>query len=1023
MKLIDTSINRPTLITVIVILVIIFGVISLRETPIQMKPTVDKPTITVTTLYPSAAPQEVEEQITTPMEEKLKSVEHLKKLTSTSSEGRSVIRLEFEWGVDKDLASIDILKKINLVGNLPEDSETPTITAVTSDEEQPVFWMIIKSDKMSINELYNFADDFIKQRIERVSGVADIRVVGGQEREIQVILDFKELTARGITISQVKNAIKEQNRNARGGHIDQGKRRFVVRTVGLFESIEDIEDVIIAKNGSDIVYLKDIAVVKDSYKERTSALKEGGERAVAFGIRKKSGVNTIAVTNGIKEEMKRLSKELGPKGIRLSEAYDESDYIWDSINFVVSNLEIGAFLAAFVLIFFLKSLRSMAIIIISIPVSLIATFILIYLFDRSLNIISLAGLAFAVGMVVDNSIVVLENIFRHLEMGKSRVKASFDGTSEVWGAVLASTLTTLAVFLPVIFIKEEAGQLFKDIAIAISCAVGASLIISITVIPMLSRKWLKADMKKGRRGSHPFTDIISFKWLGSIVSAFFIDTVRWFIKTKKRKIALIAGMVVIFFLSLKLLPQREYLPTGNRNLILVLYKPHVGTNFNKTEQLADIIQNRVLAMKEVDHLFAVVSSNFNVIGMISRDEYKQQIGSTIQKINSKIHDIPGFQYIFATQLNLFTRGFGKSLTIEVNGLNLSKIEEYAGRIKAQVMQLDGVSLVRSSLETGNPEYQIKIDRERAADLNLSVRDIADIVETLVAGKAASLYKTGGKEFDITLKGKESLLRDEDDLKNITIYTPDNKRVYLGNIAKIIETTGPTKIDHIEQNRAITLTANIKDGFTLEGVMNDINERVLEDIRPELPYGYSVKTSGAADDFKVMIGLLSGSFILAVVIIYLLMSALFESFLYPIIIMFSIPLAAIGAILGIYLNGSELNVITMLGFIILSGIVVNNAILLIHQTLNLIRDKGSDPHEAIIEACRTRMRPVFMSTITTTFGTLPIAIRGGAGSELYSGLGTAIVGGLSVSTVFTLILVPVVFSLVMDFGKKVSKEEG
>lgn len=1028
MKLIDVSLKRPVSVIVGVLLALIFGAIAISKVPIQLKPTIDKPIITITTTYTGAAPQEIEEQITIPIEEQVKSVENLRKMTSSSVEGSSRISLEFDWGIDKDLASIDILKKVNLVGDLPEEAETPIISAISSDEEQPVFWMTAKS-QMDVNRLREYVEDIIKPQIERAPGVGRVRIFGGQDREIRVILDLNALNARKLTIEDIRTAIANQNRNVRGGYLDQGKLRFTVRTLGLFKSLADIENVIVKKNTDGVIYLKDVARVIDTFKDSESIVTSEDEPTVALGIIKKSGTNTIQVVKGVWKAVESLKQEIAYKGVTLKGAYDESEYIWDSVYFALDNLKYGAVLAVLVLIFFLRSIRSTIIIAFAIPISLIATFIVLYAGDRSLNIISLAGLAFASGMVVDNAVVVLENIFRHLEMGKERVKASFDATTEVWGAILASTLTTLAVFIPIIFIEEEAGQLFKDIAITISSAVALSLIVSLTVIPMLGSRWLKAhpktlfshEMEDNTARFHNLLDIILFGWLGRAIHKAFLWSVNFSMGSKTRKIAVVAVIFVIFWFSLKLTPKMEYLPTGNRNFVIVIMKSHVGTNITKREYLADKIRERIKNLPEVKHYFSVVSRDFNMIGLVCKKEYSLQVAQIAGKVTGMIQDIPGFEYLFATQVNLFGRRLGKGVDVDIKGLDLSKIQEYAANIQQKVQQLPGVLLVRSSLELGQPELQVKLDHQRAADLGISTAEIAMVVETLIAGKSASLYKIGGEEYDITLRGDTLQLIDEQSLENVILYTSQDKPVKLSSLVYIEKTTGPTKIDHIEMDRSITLAVNIGEKVPLQEIIEQIENNVLKDLRKDLPYGYSLDISGSASDLALTAQALKYSFLLAIVIIYLLMASLFESFVYPFIIMFSVPLATTGAILGVYLKGVSLDVVTFLGFIILCGIVVNNAILIVHQALNHIRLEGMDPDKAILESCHSRMRPIFMTTVTTILGMLPLTLRGGAGSELYSGLGTAVVGGLALSTVFTLILVPVTFSLFIDvktlFGGK------
>jgi len=1012
MWIIDFSIKRPVTVIVAVFLVLIFGAISARRMPIQMKPTMDKPFITINTDYPAAAPQEVEEQITIPIEEKLQAVENLKKMTSRSTEGRSSITLEFDWGTDKDIATIDILKKLNLVGELPEEAETPIIKAITSDEERPVYWASIRGP-FPVNELRRYADDYIQPMLERIPGVGDVRIYGGQEREIRIELDYAALSARGLSVTDVRNAIRAENRNVRGGHIDEGKRRYQVRTVGLFKTPEDIEDVIIRRNADSVVYLRDVARVYDTYKEKNSLVKIDGHPAVAFGILRKTGENTIKVTQGVEKVIERVNRELSPKKISMHESYDESDYIWDSIHFVTGNIAYGALFAVGVLLLFLRSWRTTLVIGASIPISVFASMIILQAAGRSLNTITLAGLAFAAGMIVDNVIVVLENIYRHMEMGKSRFEAARDGAAEVWGAVLASTLTTLAVFLPIVFVKEEAGQLFKDIAIAVSCSVGFSMITALTFIPMLSGRILRPGMTKTTLKKHPLLRGLSLMWLGKLVYGFYEKSTAWLTRGTIRNLVVIAVITAGFFFSLSFMPEKEYLPLGNRNFIFLVMKPIVGTNNEKVQELSDIIAERINRMKEKKMMFHVVSDRFTGMGMRVKDKWKLRVAEVAHKINSMITDIPGFVFVRGFQIPLFQRSLGKGFAFEIRGLDLHEVQKLGGEIKKKLEKIPGVVLVRSSFDSGSPEYRIKLDRERAATLGLSVEDVADVIETFVAGKKAATYKVGGKEYDITLRGNISEIRDYHDLEQILIYTPSGSAVPLGSVAEIQHTTGPTAIDHVEMDRAITLQVTIAPDTTLESMMNKVTEKIIQPYRSTLPYGYILSLTGSAEDLKKTSEALKGSFLLAILIIYLLMSSLFESFIYPLIIMVTVPLAASGAILGVALSGSELNVVTMLGFIILSGIVVNNGILIIHQTLRFKNLEHLPDDEALIRAVKVRIRPIFMSSITTILGMLPLTFRGGAGSEIYSGLGAAIVGGLALSTVFTLILLP---SLYIVFTK-------
>ncbi len=1022
MWIIDTSIKRPVTVIVAAFLVLLFGYLALTKMPIQMKPTMEKPIITVRTTYTAAAPQEVEEQITIPIEEKLQAVEKLAKLTSTSQEGRSSITLEFEWGVDKNVATIDILKKLSLVKNLPEEADIPIIKAITSDEERPVYWASIRGP-MPANQLRQYAEDYIKPRLERIHGVGDVRVYGGQEREIRVEVDYAAMSARGISVTDIRKALQLENKNVRGGHIDEGKRRYLVRTVGLFKNPREIESVIIKQTDGGAVYIRDVAKVFDTFKEKDSLVKIDGKPSVAFGVIRKTGENTIKVTQGVEKVIEDVNRELASKKITMHEAYDESDYIWDSIRFVQSNIIYGSIFAVLILVIFLRSWRTTIVIGLTIPIAVFASLIVLHAAGRSLNTITLAGLAFAVGMIVDNVIVVLENIYRHLEMGKPKLEAARDGALEVWGAVLASTLTTLAVFLPIMFVQEEAGQLFKDIAIAVSCAVGFSMVAALTFIPMMAGKVLKPGLTEEELENRPLLKKLAFVSLGKKVHSFFVNFTIWSTGGAKRNIAVIAVVFIGFLLSLALIPQKEYLPLGNKNFIFVVMKPIVGTNNEKVQELSDIFAKRINKMEEKKMMFHVVADRFKGMGLRVKDRWKLKVGEVVEKVNSMLYDVPGFIFVRAFQTPIFQRSLGKGFELEIRGLDLKEVERLGVEIQGKLQKISGVELVRSSFDAGNPEYRITLDRERAADLGLSVSDVADVIETVVAGKKATLYKVGGKEYDITIRGRIGAFRDYHDLERILIYTPSGSAVPLSSIANVEPTTGPTAINHIEMDRSITHKITIDQDFPMERVMNDITEKIIMPYRASLPYGYSLNLSGAAADLDKTATALKGSFILALIIIYLLMSSLFESFLYPFVIMITVPLAAAGAIIGVVVTGSELNVVTMLGFIILSGIVVNNGILIIHQTIKFMESKQMTPADAIVEAVRVRIRPIFMSTITTVLGMAPLTLRGGAGSEIYSGLGAAIAGGLTMSTIFTLLLLPALYLLMIRTGEKLGLYKG
>ncbi len=1025
MRLIEGCIKYPVTVLVGVLLALLFGGISLLRLPWQMTPTIDRPEVTVRTEYQGAAPLEVEQEITDRIEERLNSVENLSEMTSTSFEGDSRIVLKFDWGINKDVARLDVSEKLGQVKDLPEDADESLIRAVNTDEETPIAWVIVKTTR-PINEVWEEADDVIRPRMERVPGVATVWMFGGEDREVHVILDAEAMGARQISVTQVRDALLGENRNIKGGRIEEGKRRYVVRTLGQFTDIRQIPDVVIRQDARGTVYLRDIAQVRFGYEEKERVVRVWKRPTIGFGVLRRTGTNTLEVMEGVKKELRYLNNLYRGKDIELIQVYDETDYIYESVGLVRSNLFYGAFLAVAVLLLFLRSPSSIFIIAFAIPISLVATFVVLDALGRTLNIVMLAGLAFAVGMVVDNSIVVLENIYRHRQMGKEKIRAAYGAAVEVWGAVLASTLTTIFVFIPIIFVKEEAGQLFRDIAIAISTAVGLSLLVSLTVVPMLSSRLLAVNQHAhnpaSRRSLWRLLDRLGVERFGAAVVHFIVGSLDTLRRSVWRRIVVAVSIVLAaVLLSYVFMPPIDYLPQGNRNLIFVLIRTTPGLNIAQREALLKEFERR-FALPEIYRMFAVARVENTIMGAIIKEEYHTLSGmrQVIAKMRGRAKGVPGTEGVFITQSPLFRRrgSFigGTNLEVDVKGDSLEQIHAISERLQADLRQLAQVNFVNTSFEAGNPELQIRVDRSKAAQLGLSAREVGYVVETMVHGTEAGVFRERGKELDIILKGSLQEMRRTQDLDQIVFFTPAGRLVKLSDIAAVRFDTGPTKVEHIDRDRAIKLTVNLKGEVPLEKAVQLV-EQVVEPVRRALPLGTTIDVAGQARDLSIAWNSIKWSFLLALVVIYLLMCSLFESWSYPFIIMFTVPLAATGGVLAVRLANAfepsiKMDVMTMLGFVILAGIVVNNAILIVHQSLNNMRE-GWQPQEAILESVRTRIRPIFMTTATTVFGMLPLVFARGSGSELYRGLGSAVLGGLVVSSVFTLILIPTLYSLWMD----------
>ncbi len=1042
MKLVDTSVKHPVSITVGVILIILFGIISLFKIPVQLTPDVEKPRITVDTTWLGGSPQEVESEIVRKQEDELKSVEGLVEMTSESADGAGSIILELGVGTDLDAATLKVSNRLDQVKEYPLEADRPVIRSVDV-RGSAMAWFILKplpGKDIDIDTLHDFAEDFIKPRFERVPGVASSNVFGGQEREMQVIVDPDALAARGITLIEMAQVIDKENENISGGDFEEGKRRYIVRTVGEYKSPEDIENVVITRKNGVPVYVRDVASARLGYKDHEYAVRQNGEPAIAINALRETGANAINVMAGLREAMKELNEGLlKDRGLTLYNVYDETTYITSAIGLVKDNLIIGGFLAIAVLLLFLRSVSSTLIIATAIPISVIGTFVMMALLGRTINVVSLAGMSFAVGMVVDNSIVVLENIYRHMQMGKSRIKAAYDGTVEVWGAVLASTLTTAAVFLPVIFVKEQAGQLFRDIAIAISVSVLLSLIVSITVIPSAAAKIL--EIAKETKGKS-LANLWGFVSVAQGFTDGVTNLVRRVIETPKLRLVIVLAFTFgSILLSWAMVPKMEYLPEGNRNLVFGILLPPPGYNIQEFQKIGNQIEKDLRPYWEADvgspeaetldgppieNFFYVARGRQVFMGAIAKEPEKvRELIPVMQKTLSKI---PGMIAV-VTQSSLFQRGIGegRAINIQITGPDLEKLVNLGQKIFFGVLQNIPEAQARPipSLDLGNPEVQVITDRVRASDVGITNEELGFTVNALVDGAKVSDYIIEGDEIDLALRGDDRYSNRTQDIENLMINTPSGKMVTVGSIANVNVTNGPEQINHYERQRTITIQIIPSEEMPLETAIDKIQENIINPLRMSGEVGglYNIILSGTADDLTITRQALQWNFVLATIITFLLMASLFENFLYPFVIMFSVPLASFGGFLGLFLlNGfiyQPLDVITMLGFIILIGTVVNNAILIVHQSLNHIRYEGLELKDAIVESVRNRIRPIFMTTLTTVFGMLPLVLFPGSGSELYRGLGSVILGGLIVSTLFTLVLVPAVFSLVYDAKQRVS----
>lgn len=1026
------SIEKPVTVLVGIIIVVLFGLIGLYRMPYQLSPTVTVPEITVTTLWPGATPYEVERDIIEEQEEVLKGIPGLSEMESSSFNSRGEITLRFKLETNVDDALLRVSNKLNEVPSYPENVEKPVMNA-TGAATSPVIWIIFKSKEdnpRSINTYRTFFENEIRQYLERVDGVADLFTAGGTKRELHVIVAPEKLAAHGLTVNDVVNTIRTENINVSAGTLGVARRNYRIRTVGEFISPDDMKAMVIRSTGQQRVRLSDVARVEFGYEKRVVAMMHNAEEGMAIGVKPEPDTNILELTNNVEEVVQWINTEKLPKeGVYLDWVYDQRPYINGAIDLMKINILIGGILAVTVLLVFLRSLTSTIIVGTAIPISVIGTFIFMSAFGRSLNVVSLAGIAFAVGMLVDSAIVVLENIDRHRSMGKSPFEAAYDGTKEVWGAILASTLTTVAVFLPIVFVEEEAGQLFRDIAIAVTCAVTLSLFVSISVIPMLSNQLFTLIGRKRFRAER-------LTKLGTRLAGRIMELVTLAVRDTKTRLITIIGLVLLSIIAiLALIPKAEYLPQGNRNLVISILIPPPGLSYEESREIGEHIfrMNKPYFGESQDgfppikNMFYVGADTFNIFGAISTEE--QRAGELIPLFMRTIFSIPGMWGV-SIQAGIFQQRLGRARTIDVDvsGDDLDRVVQTADTMFGIVRQQIPEAQVRPipSLELLYPEVRLLPDRERVKAAGMSSADLGIALDVLMDGrKIGEFAQPGEKKIDLVLKASEQDVATPEDLYRSLIVTPGGRIVPVSSLTRLERTSGINEIRHLERNRTITLQVTPPMTMPLQEAMEIIEKKVFTVLKQQdLLKDVTVNMSGAADKLTETRRTLQWDFLLAALIAYLLMTALFGNFGYPLIIMCTLPFAAAGGFLGLWIVNwftlQPFDILTMLGFVILVGVVVNNAILIVYQALNNVRLHNMEYRDAVLESVRTRLRPIYMSAMTSIFGMMPLVVAPGPGTELYRGLGSVILGGIALSTVFTVFVIPALLMFAIPMEKRESR---
>jgi HAE1 family hydrophobic/amphiphilic exporter-1 len=1018
-----------------------FGMVSLMQLPVQLTPDVEQPQITVRTTWAGASPYEIEKEIIESQEEVLKSVQGLLLMESASYNDYGEITLTFKVGTSLNNANMLVSNKLNEVSSYPENALKPVINTSGADSS-PIIWMMFKKKEAPYRDIRKertFFENEVRARLERVDGVGSLFVLGGTKEQLEVVVDTTALANNQLTLSELTQRIQQGNKTTSAGVQGISRRNYRIRTLAEFQSPEELEELPIRNDGFYRITVADIAEARIGYEPKTDAVLHNGMPMIIVGVKKESGANVLDLTQRVRVVVDELNDTiLAEKGLYFDWVYDQTPYIKTAIDMVQNNLIIGALLAITVLLLFLRSVSSTITVAIAIPVSAMGTFIFLYLGERSINVVSLAGISFAVGMLVDNSIVVLENIDRHRRMGKSAYKAAFDGTNEVWGAVLASTVTTVAVFLPVLFIEEEAGQLFRDIAIAITASIIFSLVVSITVIPSIIRRFYGRKEHKPSNIQELERPVKLHKGNPFVRGIMLLSQIT-LNSALSRLLTVLFFITASYFITVWLLPKAEYLPQGNRNLILNILVPPPGYSVEQREHISEYVYDELKPYIEEDgvdgypqikQLFFVSHDSLTLFGGLSTHETRAQ--ELMPLFNQVMRSIPDM-FGVSLQAGIFESGIGKGRSIDVN-ISGEDNAEIVSAVQVLYGTLAGAiqgAQIRPmpSLEISYPEARIIPDRNKLLANGMDESTLGLYIDILMDGRKVSEYKPDGKkEIDLILRSSEEAITTPEDILEKHVVNKFGQLVRIGDVAELTYATGVPQINHRERKRTITLQVTPPPDMPLQTALELIGDQLVPSVQDKgLLNQVQINVGGNADKLTETKDSLQWNFVLAILITYLLMSALFSNYLYPLIILVSVPLAAAGGFVGLslvnqFVAPQPFDILVMLGFVILVGTVVNNAILIVHQSLNNVRYNGMDSITSILWSVRTRIRPIFMSTTTSLFGLLPLVLATGAGSEIYRGLGSVILGGLTLSTLLTLFVIPALLAFFIHMEKSQIRED-
>ncbi len=1044
------ALNRPVTIMVFFVAIVVLGYYSLSRIPVELQPKVDFPVITVVTAFPGASPDEVETLISKPIEDAVAGVEGLRQITSTSQFSISQVTLEFYIGTDISQAYIDVQAKINAaLAQLPDGAERPVVAKLDTQSE-PILYLSLTGDRPAY-ELRDLADNIIKDRFGSVPGVASVSVAGGQKREIQVAVDKRRLNAYGLSINAIVRALQGANLNVPAGRITEGERDYSVRLLGEFRSVDELRNLELYLQNprnpmarGSVIRLKDVAEVRDGLQERTVITRVNGKEDVTIVVQKSSDGNAVEISEGVRAQIARLQTEY--PDLRFTITLDQAEDIKANIAELRKTLVLAVLLVVLVIYVFLYNLRGAFIVGLAIPACLFAAFIAMYFAGFTINFMTLLALTLAVGVLVDDSIVVIENIYRHLAMGEEPAEAAFNGRTEIGLAAVTITMVDVVVFLPIAFMGGVTGQFFRPFGLTVAFIVLFSLIVSFTLTPMLaSRLYRRGEAVEEPRGFFKFLDnrFNALKnWYRRVIA--WSLRYRWLIiLSSNGALVAVFGLIIASAVAGSPLLPFRFAPSQDQGLIQVTIKAPPDAALSQTDAIAQRIENAALSIPEVKYVSTLIgrlSAGFAGAGdtgprfasmQITLHDKKTLLDSLMfwsksdeqlrtrrdiaiaAELRQKIGEIPGAQITVNAVSGFRGGGFGAPIQLAMVGKDTATLLETAEKVRATIAQIPGIKDPDLSWTAGKPELQVRVDRERATALGVSLGEIAAALRTAYEGDTSVKYREAGQEYDVRVRLREDQRQRLTDLNDLVVAYIQGAPVYLRDVASVTLGEGPTKIERTDRQRRVTVTANLMPGYTPGNMRQVIDARLRE--ANIIPPGVRAQWFGE-NEVQAREGVfIFQALLLGIILVYLLMVALFENWLYPFVIMFTVPQALVGALLALILFRSELNIISMIGVIALMGLVGKGAIILVDYT-NTLRSRGLPRDEALIEAGATRLRPILMTVISLVLAKIPVALAIGRGAEFRSPLGLVIIGGMLMSTILTLLVIPCMYSVMDDFTR-------